>query len=322
VEVALILGEGFMHFLIVGAGAMGCLFAARLKKAGFEVLLYEKIRERVQVIREKGITVEGFTREQGVRVPAWSEKPPGEPDAVLLCVKANDTKEAGTTVAPWVKETTVVLTLQNGLGNMDVLEGIFGKARVLGGVTSEGATVLDHGRIRHAGAGETFIGPPSDGAEKIVSVFRQAGFTSKIARDIHSLIWGKLIVNVGINALTALTTLKNGSLPKVGALRMTMEMAVNEAVAVAQARHVRLPYPDPLARVLDVCKATSDNVSSMLQDVLNERMTEIGYINGAIEREGKALGISTPVNFVLTRLVEAVQETYGERVRRRPNPCS
>jgi 2-dehydropantoate 2-reductase len=314
-------GEDFMHFLVVGAGAMGCLFAVRLKKAGFEVHLFEKIRERVQAIRERGITVEGLTREQGVRVPAWSEKPPGVPDAVLLCVKSNDTKEAGTTVAPWLKETTVLLTLQNGLGNLDVLEGIFGKARVLGGVTSEGATVLDHGKIRHAGAGETSIGPPGDGAKKIVSAFRQAGFTSKIADDIHSLIWGKLIVNVGINALTALTALKNGRLPQVGALRMTMEKAVSEAVAIAQAKHVRLPYPDPIARVMDVCKATSDNVSSMLQDVLNERMTEIAYINGAIEREGKALGIATPVNFVLTRLVEAVQESYGERVRHRPN-CS
>ena len=305
-----------MRFLVVGAGAMGCLFAARLKKAGFEVDLYEKLPERAQVIHERGIKVQGLSGDYEVSVPAWSQKPPGVPDAVLLFVKSNDTEEAGKTVAPWLKETTLVLTLQNGLGNVDVLEGIFGKARVLGGVTSEGATVLDHGKIRHAGAGETSIGPPGAGAEKIVSAFRQARFTSGIADDIHSLIWGKLIVNVGINALTALTGLRNGRLPQVRALRVMMEMAVEEAVAVAKAKRVQLPYPDPMSRVTEVCKATSDNVASMLQDVLNKRVTEIAFINGAIVREGKALGVPTPANFFLTSLVEAIQETYGERVVR------
>jgi 2-dehydropantoate 2-reductase len=299
-----------MRFLVVGAGAMGCLFAARLKKAGFEVDLYEKDPERAERIREEGIKVEGLCGNYEVMVSVPSGKPPVSPHAVLICVKSNDTEEAAKTVAPWLKETTVVLTLQNGLGNVDVLAGIVGKARVLGGVTSEGATVLDHGKIRHAGAGETSIGPPGDGAEKIVSAFRQARFTSGIANDIHSLIWGKLIVNVGINALTALTGLRNGRLPQVRALRVMMEMVLEEAVAVAKAKHVQLPYPDPMSRVTEVCKATSDNISSMLQDVLNKKRTEIDFINGAIVREGAALGIPTPVNFTLTSLVQAIQETY------------
>jgi 2-dehydropantoate 2-reductase len=299
-----------MRFLVVGAGAMGCLFAARLKKAGFEVDLYEKDPERAERIREEGIKVEGLCGNYEVMVSVPSGKPPVSPHAVLICVKSNDTEEAAKTVAPWLKETTVVLTLQNGLGNVDVLAGIFGKARVLGGVTSEGATVLDHGKIRHAGAGETSIGPPGDGAEKIVSAFRQARFTSGIANDIHSLIWGKLIVNVGINALTALTGLRNGRLPQVRALRVMMEMVLEEAVAVAKAKHVQLPYPDPMSRVTEVCKATSDNISSMLQDVLNKKRTEIDFINGAIVREGATLGIPTPVNFTLTSLVQAIQDTY------------
>ena len=307
-----------MHFLVVGAGAMGCLFAARLKKAGFDIDLYEKISQRVQVIHERGIQVQALSGDYEVRVPAWSQKPPTAPDAVLFFVKSNDTEEAAKTVSPWVKETSLVLTLQNGLGNLDVLERMFGKARVLGGVTSEGATMLDHGKIRHAGAGETAIGPSCPGARKIASALRDAGFASRIAEDIHSLIWGKLVVNAGINALTALTGLKNGRLPQVQALRLTMEMVVEEAVAVAKAKQVPLPYPDPMSRVTEVCRATADNVASMLQDVLNERMTEIAFINGAIVREGKALGIPTPANFVLTGLVEAIQETYGERVNHRP----
>lgn len=297
---------------------MGCLFAARLKKAGADVNLYEKIPQRAQAIQERGIQVLAPEGDFEVRVPAWSEQPPVAPDAVLFFVKSNDTEEAVKTVAPWLKETTLVLTLQNGLGNMEILEQIFGKARALGGVTSEGATVLDHGIIRHAGAGETSIGPSCDGAKKIVSVFHDAGFKARVAEDIHALIWGKLIVNAGINALTALTGLNNGRLPQVRPLRLLMEMAVEEAVAVAKAKGVVLPFPEPFSRVEEVCRATSDNVASMLQDVMNQRITEVAFINGAVVAEGKALGIPTPANLVLTCLVEALQETYGERVKPRP----
>ena len=304
-----------MHFLVIGAGAMGCLFAARLKRAGLEVSLYEKIPERARRIRERGIQVEGVSGAFEVEVPVVSRKPEPGPDAVLLCVKSYDTEEASNTIAPWLKQETLVLTLQNGLGNLEILERVFGRERVLGGVTSEGATVLDHGRIRHAGLGETSIGPPGDGAEKIVSAFRRAGFTCKAVDHVHPLIWGKLIVNAGINALAAVTRLKNGRLPQIKATREVMEMAVREAVAVAQAKGIPLPYPDPIGRVTQVCEATADNVASMLQDVRNKKMTEIDFINGAIVREGEALGISTPVNLVLTSLVTAIQENYLQELQ-------
>jgi 2-dehydropantoate 2-reductase len=304
----------FMHFLVVGAGAMGCLFAARLKRAGLEVDIFEKIPERAQRIRERGIQVEGVGGTFQVVVPVIVRKPEPKPDTVLLCVKSYDTEEAGKTIASWLKQDTVILTLQNGLGNVEILEKIFGRERILGGVTSEGATVLDHGIIRHAGVGETSIGPPGDGAEKIVSAFRRAGFTCNAVDHVQRLIWGKLIINAGINALAALTGLKNGRLPQIRATRAIMEMAVEEAVAVAQAKKIALPYQDPVGRVVAVCKATADNVASMLQDVRNKKNTEIAFINGAVVREGKALGISTPVNVVLTALVEAIHETYKERL--------
>jgi 2-dehydropantoate 2-reductase len=131
---------------------------------------------------------------------------------------------------------------------------------------------------------------------------------------VEDLIWGKLIVNVGINPLTAITRLKNGRLPDLPSTRMIMEEAVKEAVAVAQAKGIDLPYSDPLARVIEVCHATAENVASMLQDVLNRRETEIDAINGAIVREGKIMNIPTPVNFTLLSLVHAIQDTYQERL--------
>jgi 2-dehydropantoate 2-reductase len=306
-----------MHFLIIGAGAMGCLFAARLKRAGFEVTLVERIAEWAREIHEKGIRVEGVTGDYSVRVPTFSEPPTETPDAALICVKAYDTREAGEGIRSRLHPGAPVVTLQNGLGNVESLEEIFGKGRVLGGITAEGATVLGPGRIRHAGQGETLIGPatePEGAAPRIATAFKQAGFKARAVESVEGLIWGKLIVNVGINALTALTRLKNGRLPQVPGTRRVLEDAVAEAVVVARAKGVVLPYPDPLARVLEVCEATAGNIASMLQDVRNRKVTEIGVINGAVVREGEALGIPTPVNRTLTRLVEAIQETYGERL--------
>lgn len=306
-----------MKFLVVGPGAMGCLFAARLSKAGFHVTLLDHIAERAKQINEQGVLVEGVRGEYAVKVPTVLGDAPTSPDMVLLCVKSYKTKQVSQTISAWLPRDAVVVTLQNGVGNVEILEHVFGKERILGGVTSEGATLLGPGKIRHAGQGETIIGPagdPNGPAENLVSAFVQAGFKTKSADNVSDLIWGKLIINVGINALTAITRLKNGRLPEVSGTRLVLKEAVKEAVAVAAAKKVQLPYPDPLGRVMQVCEATADNVASMLQDVLKEKETEVDAINGAIVREGEALGIPTPVNLTLTSLVHAIQKTYQERM--------
>lgn len=306
-----------MRFLVVGPGAMGCLFAARLKKAGYDVTLLDYIKERAEHINKQGIMVQGITGEYHVNVPTLAGEIPAPPDLVLVCVKSYKTREASQSIKRWLNPETVVVTLQNGLGNLEILEELFGNQRVLGGVTSEGSTLLGPGKIRHAGRGETIIGPRRDRngpTEKIVYAFNQAGFKAKSVDNVKNLIWGKLIINVGINALSAITRLKNGRLPELRGTRLVMEEAVKEAVDVAKAKEIQLPYPDPLGRVLEVCHGTAGNIASMLQDVLKERETEVDFINGAIVREGKIAGIQTPVNFILTSLVQTLQETYQERI--------
>jgi len=306
-----------MNFLVVGPGAMGCLFANRLKKVGHNVTIADYRPERADFINRHGICVEEPSGRECVRVEAVTGGIAHQPDVALFCVKANQTQEAAKGIAPWLRVDTSVVTLQNGLGNLELLEEVFGKGRVLGGVTAEGATLLGPGYARHAGRGQTIIGPAKnmDGpVGKIVQAFEGAGFDTSTADDVEGLIWGKLIVNVGINALTAITRLKNGRLPDVQGTRTVMEMAVKEAMGIADARGIHLPYPNPFERVMEVCRATAENVASMLQDVLARRMTEIQAINGAIVREGLKLGIPTPVNLTLTSLVEAIQETYDQRV--------
>lgn len=306
-----------MNFLVVGPGAMGCLFASRLKKVGHHVTIADYNPERADFINRHGICLEETTGEERVHVQAVTGRIEEEPDVALFCVKANQTREAAEEIASWIHLQTSVLTLQNGLGNLELLEEVFGKGRVLGGVTAEGATLLGPGHARHAGRGQTVIGPAgsADGpVAKIVKAFAGAGFDTRTADDVENLIWGKLIVNVGINALTAITRVKNGRLPAIKGAKTVMKMAVQEAVSVAVARGIRLPYPDPFKRVLEVCRATAENTASMLQDVLAKRVTEIQAINGAIVREGLKFGIPTPVNLTLTSLVEAIQESYGQRV--------
>lgn len=305
-----------MNFLIVGPGAMGCLFASHLKRAGIDVTLLDYRQERADLINDQGIRVEGVTGKHMVQVPVVVGKSSDIPDVILICVKANQTRKAADPLRSWVGDGAHILTVQNGLGNLEILEDIFGKKRVLGGVTAEGATLLGPGHLRHAGQGDTIIGPkgdPDGPVSGIVSAFNRAGFTARSVDNVDDLIWGKLIINVGINALTAITRLKNGRLPEVDGTRSVMEEAVNEAVAVVRAKGINLPYPDPLGRVLEVCKATAENIASMLQDVLRHGMTEVDYINGAIVREGKKLGIPTPVNHTLTSLVRAIQETYDQQ---------
>jgi 2-dehydropantoate 2-reductase len=306
-----------MNILIVGPGAMGCLFAARLAKSAHTVTLLDYKPDRAELINTQGILVEGVSGEYRVQVPVSSTGISSVPDVVLICVKAGQTLKAAESIRSGLGLHTRIITLQNGLGNLETLEEVLGKERVLGGVTAEGATLLAPGHLRHAGQGETVIGPEKGHREvlsAVISTLNEAGFQTRSSERVQDLIWGKLIVNVGINALTAITRMRNGQLPRIEGTRTVMAEAVHEAVAVAHAKGVSLPYDDPLNRVLEVCQATSENIASMLQDVIKEQATEVAFINGAIVREAERLGLPSPVNRTLTCLVQAIQETYGQRV--------
>ena len=136
----------------------------------------------------------------------------------------------------------------------------------------------------------------------------KAGLPTVVEPDVRSLVWGKLVINTGINALTALLRLRNGQLAEQAETRRLLALAVEEAVLVARAAGVQLPYEDPVEKVLAVAVATGQNQSSMLQDVLRGSPTEIAVINGAIVREGERLGVATPVNRTLTLLVQALEK--------------
>lgn len=309
-----------MKIAVVGPGAMGSLFAAVLARSKQEVWLLDRNKERAAVLAQGGISVEGATGtwQQKVSVTADAGSIP-LPDLVLFCVKSYDTKEAARSIKSLIGSQTFVLTLQNGVGNVELLSEVIGEDKVIGGVTSEGATLIDTGRITHAGRGETVIGL-IDGKipvamRDIREAFNKAGFETRISRDIKSLLWSKLIINAGINALTAITRMNNGRLNEFEGTRRIIRDAVTEAVKVAKRKRIKLIYDDPLAKVEAVCEATAGNISSMLQDVLRKKRTEIDFINGVIVRQAQELGLPAPVNLLLVDLVKTIESSYNLRIQ-------
>ena len=308
-----------MKIVIVGPGAMGCLFAAFLSKSKEEIWLLDKNKENAAKINELGISVEGASG-------SWQAKPKttanvediAKADLILICVKSFHTKQALEQIKPLLQQNTKIMTLQNGIGNIEIISELTGEERVIGGITNEGATLIETGKIRHAGRGETLIGT-IDGKvpveiRSIREIFNKVGLQTKLSRDIKGLIWSKLIINAGINALTAITRLSNGRLTEFEGTKRILREAVTEATRIAKRKRIKLIYDDPLAKVEAVCEGTSGNISSMLQDVLKNKRTEIDFINGVIVRLGQELGIAVPTNKLLVDLIKTIESSYKQRL--------
>jgi len=306
-----------MRIAIVGGGAMGSLFSATLARVA-DVWLISRWREHVAAIRREGLRLEEPTGELTVKVPATSDPAEvGPVDLAIVCVKSNETARAAEVARAVLPPDGLALTLQNGLGNREVLAGVLGPERVWQGVTAQGATLLGPGRVRHAGNGATHLElrpQIAAVAEEVVVLFTRAGIETHLSDDLAGLIWGKLVANAGINALTAILRVRNGALAANAAAGTLMDRAVAEAAQVARAKGIALPYADPARQVREVCLVTTANRSSMLQDVLRATPTEVDFINGAVAREAASLGLEAPVNQLLVDLVKAIEATYGERI--------
>ena len=307
--------ELFVRVTVLGAGAMGCLFGGRLTGAGLDVVLVDAWPVHVDALNGTGLRVWEGDQVSFQAVRAVAAGAPVRPaELVLLFVKSYRTEQALGQIPPLLAPGGVVLTLQNGLGAGELLARQLGARRVLVGVTAQGATVLGPGEIRHGGAGETLVGGVREvlpHAEKTAEVFSRAGLPTRVVADVAPALWKKLAVNCGINALTALTGIKNGRIPELFEAAALLRQAVREAAAVAAAAGVDLGDPDELAAtVLAIAKATGANRSSMGQDVDRRSPTEIDFINGAVVREGKRLGVATPVNETLLLLVKTLEATF------------
>jgi 2-dehydropantoate 2-reductase len=303
---------------VVGVGAMGSLFGGKLSTVA-DVTLVDPWAEHVAAMQQGGLRIAELDGRE-VTIPVTATTDPAavpEVDLVIVFVKAHATRQASQWARGFLAPDGLALTLQNGVGNAETMAEVLGADRVVAGVTSHGATLLGPGAVRHAGKGPTHIATRSEVAERlsaIATVFEQAGFEVHLSDNLDSLVWGKLIINVGINALTGILRVPNGQLVEIPAASELMAQVVAEAVAVCQAKGIILPYDEPLDRVQAVARATATNRASMLQDVLRGVPTEIGVINEAIVREGKRLGVATPVNEFVVTIIRAIEGSYAVRV--------
>lgn len=292
--------------LIAGTGALAILFAGRLCAAGQPVCLLGSWPAGLKALRADGVRLvdaNGLERRYPVRVASHPQDCRGVRYALVLR-KAWQTDATAQQLAECLAEDGLALTLQNGLGNAEVLAARLGDARVAVGVTTTGATLLGPGLARAGGEGVISLQRHSRlGA--LQSALQRAGFALNVVDDAAGLLWGKLVINAAINPITALLRIPNGALLERLDAHHLMKALARETAAVAHALGVSLPFDDPAAEAEAVARKTAANYSSMVQDMLRGAPTEIDAICGAVVRAAATCGMAAPLNDVMWRLVRA-----------------
>ncbi len=302
--------------VIYGLGALGSAFAGLLASAGAAVAGLCRNKEHLRVIREQGLTLlegeETFVTRFPVagRFPA-PEVPAEVPALVIVLVKSFDTETVSAALARSLPEQTPVLTLQNGLGNPEILSSHLRPDQVLAGATTFGARMETPGVVRLTGRGECVLGAwhPAAGPHlpRVQKILETAGLHCSVTGDIRIPIWRKLAVNTVINPLTALLRVSNGDLPARPELAPLIREIVDEVRRVAEGLEIALPGTAELVEeVHRVCRITASNVSSMRRDVEAARPTEIDAMSGAVARMAGRLGLDAPMNRKLAAMVRGV----------------
>jgi len=296
---------------IVGAGAMGSVYAGLLAAAGNEVWVVDTWTEHVDAINARGLRVEGASGDRTVGVRATADaREVGPAGLVVVATKAPDVEAAARAAVPLVGPETVVVPIQNGLGSADRVAAILGEERVAIGVAGGfGASVVGPGHVRHEGwelvrLGERH-GPVTPRIDSVAEVWRSAGFRVETYDDVDRLVWEKLVCNVCFSGTCTVLERRIGEvLADPHAWEIASRCAV-EADAVARASGVALGFDDPVAYTRAFGARIPDARPSMLLDLLAGRRTEIDALNGAIPPLAQELGLSAPVNETVAALVRA-----------------
>ena len=306
-----------MKIGIVGAGAMGCVYAALMADAGNEVWAIDTWQAHVDAIAAHGLRLEGASGDRTVALGATSDPATVGPcDLVIVATKAGQVEEAAAGARALLGPETAVLTIQNGLGSAAKVARVLGQERVIVGVVGGfGASIKAPGHAHHNGMELVRLGEANGAAtprlERIARVWRDAGFTVKCFDDIDQLVWEKLICNVCYSGTATLTGLTVGEIMADADAWPIASGCAAEAYRVAGAKGIRLDFDDPVAYVRDFGARIPHAKPSMLLDHLAGRRSEIDAINGAIPPEALALGLEAPYNSLVSALVRAKETGFG-----------
>jgi len=306
--------------IVVGAGAMGSLFASRFAGAGCETWVYDVWPEHVARIREFGLTVRSGDAEEVIPMHATTDpREAGLADVVLIFVKYNQTRQATRDIAQAIGPGTVVLTLQNGLGNVEQIREVIPQATLLFGFTTLTSELLGPGLIEasYAGRGHTDVwsadGVSDDACVATVDLLNRSGIDATVDPEIELHIWEKLVVNCCLNTLCAISGLSVGALVDRPETWTMLDGITDEIVAVAARKEIALTREEAHRFLRDVAEEARAHYPSMLRDIRAEKQTEIECLNGAVIREAERFGIEVPFNRFAYAMIRTLEETYAQR---------
>lgn len=305
-----------LQFVVIGAGNMGCVYGANLARIGQRVAFLDVWKEHVEAIARNGLHLEGLTGDFTVHAQAsQSASDIPKADVVLICVNTTATAEAARAAAAVLKEEGCCLTLQNGVGNVEILEDALGKGRVLAGLSFQSGDLQGPGHVRHTNNGDTYLGEldrsRSARLASLCELLASAGMNPVAVDDVMRTIWTKFIHNCGINALCALTGLRPGHLQEVPELDEFQTRLIEESVALVRAKGIEPTEPDPVRAIKEYC-AHKFHRPSMMQHLLRGQRTEIDALNGYVARESRRLGLAAPCSDALTRLIKGREHKGAE----------
>lgn len=305
-----------MRTAVIGGGAMGGALAADAVTAGRDVVLVDVSTDLVRHVTEHGLLVETPEGRRTVTLPATADPAGAGPvDLAVVFVKGHHTRSATDTVAGLLGPDTVVLSLQNGWGNADVLAEALPAERLVMGVTYHSCTAAGPGHVRHTGRGPTVVGPylaqgSTAPAQAAAAFLTAAGWEATATSAVRTEIWKKLVLNAATLPTAALTRLPAGEVGRPGPLRDLVDQLAAEAVAVARAQRLDIDLAERVERIHAVLEGAGKGKASMLQDVEAARKTEIETVNGAVARMGAELGVPTPLNEAMAALVSGVERSW------------
>ena len=299
------------NIVIVGAGAMGCLFAARLQKAGATVTLIDNNAQRLALIAAEGLELVDDAGSSSCRPGASGAQDfAGPVDLVMLFTKGMHSAAAVASIAYLARSKPIAVTLQNGLGNAEILAATFGADRVLKGTAHVPADLAPPNKVISHGFADVHVGghvPAAQGlAAPVAELFTRSGFKTIVSRNIDADVWDKLAFNAALNALAMITGSSNGAMDVDSGLRIARSV-VRETVRVASKIGLELEGAKIERTIALALKDHPLHKASMLQDRECGRPTEIDNINGAIVKTGEQWGVATPVNATLADLVRVIE---------------
>lgn len=300
---------------IIGAGAMGGLFGGMLADAGYDVRLYDIDPALVSTINADGLRVESEDGVVAEAAPPAATEPEIDTDLefTFLFCKSQHTTDAIEDFRPVIDRSRALVTCQNGLSNIYVLRDRLPAEKIYGGYTVNGANRPEPGRVRLLGIGTTVVGGPDRAiADDIVATLVDAGMEAKAVDDPLPHIWDKQFINVGIKPIAALSNLRHGGMATSEDAQAAMRALIEEAMAVAEAKGIERITDDPVQVTIDNISRADKRTkkSSIMEDIENERPTEIEYMTGTIAEFGEEAGVPTPYNWLATRLVQAKEHSY------------